>query len=142
MPPAQARRRALVEILEKGHAQSQAELIEALDQAGHPCTQPVVSRDLREIGAVKADGRYSLPSEERVTPLEALASLLRDVQAAGPNMIVVICEPGAASAIARALEAEGDLPIVGSVAGDDTVFVAVAQSQDGDVVRERVLSLL
>lgn len=57
MPPAQARRRALIEILKKGHTQSQAELIEALDQAGHPCTQPVVSRDLRGIGAASAIAR-------------------------------------------------------------------------------------
>jgi transcriptional regulator of arginine metabolism len=142
VPTAQARRRALIEILEQGLAQSQAELIEALGAAGHACTQPVVSRDLRAIGAVKADGRYSLPSEERVTPLAALASLLRDAQPAGPHMVVVICEPGAASAIARALEAEGELPIVGTVAGDDTVFVAVAQPRDGEAVRAHVLSLL
>jgi transcriptional regulator of arginine metabolism len=109
--------------LEQGDAQSQAELLTALEQAGHASTQPVVSRDLRVIGAVKAEGRYSLPSEERVTPLQSLKALLRDAQLAGSHLVVVICEPGAASAIARALEAEADLPILGTVAGDDTVFV-------------------
>ena len=49
---------------------------------------------------------------------------------------------GAASAIARALEAEGDLPILGTVAGDDTVFVATASRREGDRVRNRVLALV
>ena len=57
-------------------------------------------------------------------------------------MVVVVCEPGAASAIARALEAEGDLPILGTVAGDDTVFVATASRREGDRVRNRVLALV
>ena len=142
MPTAQARRRALVEILEQGDAQSQAEILDALADAGHPTTQPVVSRDLRALGAMKADGRYLLPQEERVTPLESLATLLRDARAAGSNMVVVVCEPGAASAIARALEAECDLPILGTVAGDDTVFVATASRREGDRVRNRVLALV
>lgn len=142
MPTAEARRRALVQILEQGDAQSQAELLEALEQAGHASTQPVVSRDLRVIGAVKSEGRYSLPSEERVTPLESLRALLRDAQLAGSNLVVVVCEPGAASAIARALEAEADLPILGTVAGDDTVFVATASRADGVAIRRRVRALL
>jgi transcriptional regulator of arginine metabolism len=142
MPTAEARRRALVQILEQGDAQSQAELLTALEQAGHASTQPVVSRDLRVIGAVKAEGRYSLPSEERVTPLQSLKALLRDAQLAGSHLVVVICEPGAASAIARALEAEADLPILGTVAGDDTVFVATATRADGVAIRRRVRELV
>lgn len=142
MTSAQDRRRALLEILEQGDAQTQAELLQALGAAGYPSTQPVISRDLRAIGAVKTGGRYALPSEERVTPLETLRALLRDAALAGPNLCIVACEPGAANAIARALEAEGDLPILGSVAGDDTIFVATAKRADSLQVQERVYALL
>ena len=136
------RRRVLERLLARGEPRTQAELAAALEEAGFAAAQPVVSRDLRALGAVKVDGRYALPSEERVTPLQALASLLRSVTPAGPHLVVVGCEPGAASAIARALEAEEGLRMVGSVAGDDTVFVAVSSKKAGDEVRRRIQSLI
>lgn len=131
MSDAGTRRRVLTELLEEGAATSQAELIEALEAAGVAATQPVVSRDLRALGAVKHDGRYVLPAADRVTPLESLRSLLREARPAGAHLVVVVCEPGAASAIARALEAEPGLGLLGTVAGDDTVFAAVPHARAG-----------
>ncbi len=136
------RRAALRSLLRKGKARTQAELLEALREAGHPSTQPVLSRDLQEVGAAKHEGRYVLPDRDRVTPLEALRVLLRGAKGCGPNLVVVTCEPGAASAIARALEAESIAGVVGTVAGDDTVFVAAASQAAGRRVQRRIRELL
>jgi len=145
VPPMQStddRRRAIREILETERVASQAELLDHLGRKGFQTTQPVLSRDLRALKVAKRSGIYQLLEQEKITPLDALRSLLRGCVMAGGHLVVVRCEPGAASAIARALEGEGLTGIVGSVAGDDTVFVAVADPADGHAICARVDALL
>ena len=142
MPATQDRRDAIRELLLERPVASQEELLALLSARGVRSTQPVLSRDLRALGAVKKDGRYVLLEPERVTPLEALQSLLRGAAPAGPHLVVVRCEPGAASAVARALEAEELAGVVGTVAGDDTIFVAVESPATGRAVLARLRSLL
>lgn len=136
------RRETLRRILLEGFQGNQAELRAALKKQGIVAAQPSISRDLRALGAVKTDRGYVLREEEHVTPLEALRSLLRDATPAGSNLLLIRCEPGAASAIARALEAEEHEGMVGSVAGDDTVMVAVTGKVSGRQLQARILSLL
>jgi transcriptional regulator of arginine metabolism len=138
----QDRRDALRAVLTKRACASQEELLRALAEVGVSTTQPVLSRDLRALSAAKRDGVYTLLESDRVTPLENLRSLLRGTCSAGANMVIVRCEPGAASAVARALEAEGIDGMLGTVAGDDTVFAAVDGEDTGERVRHRVISLL
>lgn len=137
-----ARRDLIRDVLLSERVQSQEELLQRLEERGVPSTQPVLSRDLRALGAVKREGAYVLLERERVTPLETLQSLLRSADTAGPNLVVVRCEPGAASAVARALEAEGPAGMLGTVAGDDTIFVAVPARAAGQHVLRRVRELL
>jgi transcriptional regulator of arginine metabolism len=135
------RRTAIEALLRERPVHSQAELLELLAERGYECSQPALSRDLRALGVAKVAGAYQLVEGERVTPLTTLRSLLR---AAHPveHLVLVRCEPGAASAVARALEAE-ELPgVAGTIAGDDTVLVAVLSSSDGLRVRRRVEELL
>jgi transcriptional regulator of arginine metabolism len=139
---AAARRTLLRLLLEQGTASTQEELLLALERRGVHASQPVLSRDLRALGAVKAAGAYSLPAEPRVTPLDALRPLLRGCRASGTHLIVVHCEPGAASSLARALEAEHLDGIAGTIAGDDTIFVAVSSKEAGRRVQRRIQSLL
>lgn len=142
MSTTKERRRGLIDLLGKGEASSQAELIHALADLGHSTTQPVMSRDLQAVGAVKVGGKYSLADSERCTSLQTLSPLLRGASPAGPHMAVIHCEPGAASAIARALDAEKSLTFVGTVAGDDTVIVAVASKANATQVIDRILELV
>jgi transcriptional regulator of arginine metabolism len=139
---AEDRRQAIEEILLDQDVRSQGQLAELLAGRGIETTQPMLSRDLRSLKVAKRDGCYQLFSPERVTPLENLASLLRNAQLAGANMVVVQCEPGAASAVARALEAEQIRGVLGSVAGDDSIFVAVESKVAGGKVVDRVEGLL
>ncbi len=136
------RQAAIRRLLAAGEFRSQEELRHSLAREGFPVSQPVLSRDLRALPAAKRDGVYVLLDQDRVTPLEAIHALLRDAAPAGPHLVVVRCEPGAASAIARALEAE-ELPgLVGTVAGDDTILAAVASRTAGRRLVQRVRSLL
>ena len=136
------RRDLIRDVLLAERVGSQEELLTHLSDRGVPSTQPVLSRDLRALGAVKREGAYVLLERERITPLENLQSLLRSAEAAGPNLVVVRCEPGAASAVARALEAEEPAGVLGTVAGDDTIFIAVQARVAGQSVLRRVRELL
>lgn len=139
---AQDRRQAIEGILSSKAVHSQAQLAELLLDLGIETTQPMLSRDLRSLKVAKRDGCYQLFSAERITPLEKLSSLLRNAIAAGPNLVVVQCEPGAASAVARALEAESLRGVLGSVAGDDSILVAVENKIAGGQIVDRIEALL
>jgi transcriptional regulator of arginine metabolism len=135
------RRRIIQEILTDHEISSQAELRKHLKRKGFRASQPVLSRDLRALGVAKQGGNYQLASGERVTPLTTLQALLRGVSPVR-ELVIVHCEPGAASAVARALEAEELEGLVGTVAGDDTILVATGSAVSAREVRRRVEGLL
>ena len=134
----------LIRILKAGHAATQQEIVAELRAAGHDVTQATVSRDLQEVGAVKVRvGRtleYRLPDElPRTAGSELMARNLRrtlrdfaiDLRTAA-SLVVVVTAPGHASAVARAIDLAGLEPVVGTVAGDDTIFVATPSVEDAD----------
>ena len=130
MPPTtgdqRQRRAALRELLETGPAQTQASLVSALEDLGHVATQSSVSRDLREIGAIKTARGYELPEpggagDEQIA---GVAGLLRSIAPAGANLLVIRTGVGAAQRVGLALDRSGWPGMVGTIAGDDTVFVA------------------
>lgn len=138
------RLRDLVRILKAGHATTQQEIVAELQAAGHDVTQATVSRDLQEIGAVKVRvGRtleYRLPDElPRTAGSELMARNLQrtlrdfaiDVRTAA-SLVIVVTAPGHASAVARAIDLAGLEPVVGTVAGDDTIFVATPSAQEAE----------
>ena len=141
MPTTQSRRSTIRQILAEAAVRSQTELRELLESRGIVTSQPVLSRDLRALGVAKQGGSYHVLEEERVTPLTALRSLLRSSHAAS-HFEIVRCEPGAASAVARALEGEGIDGVLGTIAGDDTVIVVLASERVGREVRARIDSLV
>ncbi len=135
------RRDAIRDLLSEHDISSQEELIERLEKRGYHTSQPVLSRDLRALNVAKQAGVYRVHEEERVTPLEALRSLLRG-ETPVSHFVLLRCEPGAASAVARALEAEALDGLVGTIAGDDTVLVASSSHAASQRVRRRVQELL
>jgi transcriptional regulator of arginine metabolism len=141
MSKSEERRAAIRRLVLEGSIASQAELRSRLKLAGHRASQPVLSRDLRLLRVAKEAGVYQLREPEHVTPLAALKSLLRSTEAAR-EFLLLRCEPGAASAIARALEAEDIEGIVGTVAGDDTVLVALDSKAAALRVKIRVAQLV
>lgn len=130
------RKRDLLRILHSGKASSQKDIVDALRAAGHEVTQATVSRDLREVGATKIrsgeDLVYMLPdelgrthgSDLMIRNLErTLEEFSLDVRTAH-SLVIVLTAPGHGSAVARAIDLAGLDEVVGTVAGDDTIFVA------------------
>ena len=120
------RRAAIRDLLAKGPAETQASLVSALQDLGHVATQSSVSRDLREIGAIKTTRGYELPSadESADDQVAAVAEMLRSITPAGSNLLVIQTGVGAAQRVGLALDRCGWPGMVGTIAGDDTVFVA------------------
>jgi transcriptional regulator of arginine metabolism len=123
------RRRAIARLLAERVVNRQAELVELLRAEGYPATQSSVSRDLRDLGAAKLHNGYSLPPKPTAAAgddesLGVIAEFVRDIRSAGPNLLVVITAVGAAQRVAVTLDRTGWPEIVGTLSGDDTIFVA------------------
>lgn len=125
-PTRAARRAALRLLLRDGRAATQRSLVDALQAQGFVATQSSVSRDLKDLGAVKTPAGYELRVTEPATVDEVaqVAGLLRELKAAGPHLLVIKTAIGAAQTVALALDRCGWPEIVGNVGGDDTVFTA------------------
>jgi transcriptional regulator of arginine metabolism len=121
------RRDAILRILRMGAVGRQAELVELLHREGFDATQSSVSRDLRELGVVKGADRYLLPAaEDALTPshFEDVRSFMKGYRAAGPTLTVLRTTTGAAQSVAIAIDKAHWPEIVGTIAGDDTIFIA------------------
>ena len=128
-----ARQRAIRALLARSPVANQAQLVAELRRQGIAATQSSVSRDLRDLGVARVGGRYvphAAAAEERDPRVAEVARLLRSVRPAGPYLTVVQTAVGAAQGVARAFDAAGWPEVVGSLAGDDTVFLATATEQD------------
>ena len=115
------RHNALLKLISEQRISRQDELAELLEREGFSVTQSSVSRDLVELGIVKLSGFYALPQRSRSEMTFGLKSL----QIAGENLVVAKCESGLASACAVRIDAEDLDEVVGTIAGDDTIFIAV-----------------
>ena len=99
---------------------TQEDLRALLERAGVPATQSSVSRDLEELGVVKHHGHYTLPRTNGA-PARGLVSL----DHAGDSLVIARTIPGLASAVAVEIDAAAIPEIVGTIAGEDTIFIAV-----------------
>jgi transcriptional regulator of arginine metabolism len=126
------RRDAIVRILRLSAVGRQAELVELLHREGFDATQSSVSRDLRELGVVKGADRYLLPAaEDALTPshFEDVRSFMKGYRAAGPTLTVLRTTTGAAQSVAIAIDKAHWPEIVGTIAGDDTIFIATESTR-------------
>jgi transcriptional regulator of arginine metabolism len=131
---------------------TQQELATALRERGFRATQATVSRDIAEMGLVKisragGERAYAVPvraGQPESTADERLAMILRDlpidIRAAG-LLVIMRATPGSAHAIAAALDRTGWPEVAGSIAGDDTVFVACADKAALDRLLKRLTRL-
>ncbi len=126
MDERQRRRRALLRLLEENEFSSQEEVVEAMRGKGFDVTQPSISRDFRELAVIKISGRYKPGPSETGTVLENGEpwGLVKKIERVGSNLVVVKTGPGAAGVVADALDRLSITGIAGTVAGDDTLFVA------------------
>ena len=132
-PHAQLHRRdAIARILRRSAVGRQDELVDLLRAEGFEATQSSVSRDLRELGVVKVADRYLLPAVEDALTTSLSRTCRRSCRATGlpaRNLTVLRTATGAAQSVAVALDQARWPEIVGTIAGDDTIFVATAEQR-------------
>jgi transcriptional regulator of arginine metabolism len=116
-------RERIPELLLAGSFGTQAELVQALANEGQRVDQAAVSRELRALGAYKVDGVYVLPAAGVTHPIHGFQATAHDC------LVVVVTEPAWAMALAQQLDRAAISGVLGTVAGDDTVFVATTGSE-------------
>jgi transcriptional regulator of arginine metabolism len=138
------RQREILHLLRRTRVGGQEEIVARLRQRGIEATQSSVSRDLRDLGVAKVGGHYVPPSVHQNDDqgLRAAARFLSAITSAGPNLTVVRTVVGAAQPVALAID-RADFPeVVGTLAGDDTIFVATASARDQRRFQQRLQELL
>jgi transcriptional regulator of arginine metabolism len=143
------RHNAILDLIAKHAIATQAELKDRLRDRGIEADQATLSRDIRELGLIKAseDGsHYRYAPVEAVAPpvhLKAsaiLARLVRKIESSG-NLLVVKTDPGEASPVGLALDRMGWPEVVGTVAGDDTLLVVVREGTTARKLSKKILAL-
>lgn len=139
---APARRTMLAKIIREQQVGRQTELVELLRKSGHVATQSSVSRDLRELGVAKLGDRYVLP--DTAQPKNDFAALRPFVYArlvAGDTLTVLKTAVGSAQSVAVAIDTARWPEVVGTISGDDTIFIATAGAREQRKLGERLLEL-
>jgi len=120
------RRQAIREILLHDEpVLQQHDLVSRLRDRGFAATQSNVSRDLRDIGAVRHNGQYMIPSwtQSEDSPFRKIVPFIRKMNQAGPHNLLIVTDPGAGPAVAQAIEDDQWEDLVGTVAGHSSVLL-------------------
>ena len=119
------RQNAILKLIFTKQVKSQGELADLLSARNFSVTQASVSRDLEELGVIKVNGSYTLPQK----PKGAIAFGLLSLEPVGEHLIVAKCDSGLASAATVKIDGARLPEVAGTIAGDDTIFVAVRDKQ-------------
>lgn len=142
------RRAQIVELLRTEEVETQDDLRRLLARRGIHVTQATVSRDIEELGLLKTRSGYRLPeagvdpsARAQPTLTIVLKEFLTDVRQAS-NLVVLKTRPGNAHSVAAALDANPWQEVVGTVAGDDTIFIATGSSRQAEAIRRKIRALV
>ena len=144
------RQKKILEIIEAEDIDTQETLISKLEEYGFSVTQTTISRDIRDLNLIKTtspSGRYKYVApgakkvgEKRVAN-SAIASTILHLETA-ENILVIKTMPGMANAVALFVDTLEDKRILGSVAGDDTLFAVIKDSKTAIEIEQTIRSLL
>jgi len=149
------RRDEIARVIRGTSVSSQEELQEILADKGIDVTQPTLSRDFRELGVVKTPSGYALAEEIagvepfRLTPKQSresrfdsvIADLVISAQTSG-TIVVLRTPPAAAQPVARVIDEAPPEGVLGTLGGDDTVFVATTSTRKASSLASHINSLI
>lgn len=144
MPNALQRRDEIVKIVTGQPVHSQEELQALLRKRGYRVTQPTLSRDLRDLGVAKTPTGYVLtvanfmPRQTREEQLEATVEEFVLSVAVSGTLVVVKTPPAAAQPVAHAIDEAGIEGVLGTIGGDDAIFVALCSHAAAEAFAERL----
>jgi transcriptional regulator of arginine metabolism len=140
------RQKVILELLEERSVGSQEDLQRALSKRGLKVGQATLSRDVHELGLVKAGAGYMLPAEAVSEPaLPPVSRLVREfvleVRAA-ENQLVIKTTVGSAQPVAAALDGQDWEEAIGTIAGDDTILMVCADKKGANRLAARIQEML
>jgi transcriptional regulator of arginine metabolism len=141
------RHKAILEVVRSGEIGSQEDLMRGLKARHIEVSQSTLSRDIQELRLAKTGGMYTVvDSESAVKPSdESIRRILReflvDIDVA-QNIVVVKTGAGHASTVSQAIDDTGWPEAIGSIAGENTVFIVVRSEKDGKKLEHRIRELL
>ena len=129
------RRAAIAKIIRESVVHKQSELVDLLKAQGFDATQSSVSRDLRELQVAKAGDHYIMPaaSANPTHPFAAISGFVTRIRTAGNSLTVINTRAGTAQSVAVAIDQAQWPEVVGTISGDDTIFIA---TEDGEAQRQ------
>ena len=135
----------ILEIIRKNEVETQEELSDRLEREGFQVTQATVSRDIRELKLTKAPGKngrqcYAVMQHQKDFG-EKYIRIFRDCYVSmdmAQNILVIKTVSGMAMAVAAALDALKFSEVVGCIAGDDTIMVAVRTVEDTQILMDKI----
>lgn len=140
------RQAAILRLVQERALSTQGELVQALRDEGHDVVQTTVSRDITELGLVKVrapSGRliYAPPGASDADRLHAITTAMRryaiSIEASG-GLTIVTTPPGYANALAQAIDEGAHPGIAGTIAGDNTIFIAVREGTSAAALRDEL----
>lgn len=135
----------ILELISTRRITTQEELAEALRAEEWSVTQSSVSRDITALGLVKVEGAYAKPVralKSHEDPDERrIAESLLTVDRAGDALLVIHTPPGEANRVAAALDRLAWTEVLGTIAGDDTIFLALRDGRAQREVQKRLTKL-
>src|SRR5919197_1267422 len=137
------RHKAILDIIRSGSITSQEELMHGLEARHIEVSQSTLSRDIQELRLAKPGGHYAVvdsetavkPSDETVRRI--IREFLVDIAVAG-NIVVVKTGPGHASTVSQAIDETGWSEVIGTLAGENTVFIAARSQKEGTKLERRI----
>ena len=138
------RREAVSRILRAGRVATQEELLGSLRREGFRATQGTLSRDLARLGARRVsrpEGSFYEPGDGAPAAVAAAVAGLVSAVATNGSLVVIRTLPGSAPAVARAIDLARPAGVLGTIAGDDTVFVAPGKGRGAGALAGRLAGL-
>ena len=134
------RQQAILEIIQAGPVYSQDELALRLREQGISSTQATLSRDLKALKISKVPGEgYVVPTRGRALSADFSTGILRIVFSG--NLAVIRTRPGLANAVAIVIDSQMVFPVLGTIAGDDTILLILREGSVADEVLDALTPL-
>lgn len=146
----QARQNTVIELIERYDIETQEELADYLKEAGFQVTQATVSRDIRELHLVKVQSenkrqKYAVQKTHKGSLGDKFTRVLKDGLVSvenAQNILVAKTVSGMAMAVAAAIDALELEEVVGTIAGDDTIMMAVRTTEEAVAVKHKMQKML
>jgi transcriptional regulator of arginine metabolism len=141
------RHKAILDVIRSAEIASQEELMQGLKARRIDVSQSTLSRDIQELRLAKSGGVYTVMDSESMprAPDESFRRIIREFLvdvAVASNIVVVKTGPGHASTVSQALDDAGWPEAIGTIAGENTIFIAARSEKDGRKLERRIRELL